>query len=290
MVYAVCDDWLTYGIALDPWARLWHRNAMTRAIAPVAKRMFNTPTLVTDLGPTGCFCFVTAVTKERSIAASPWSYPVHAVVNAGIDRTLYPSPGDAEQRATARQWNWELLYVGRLDARKGTDTLLKAMRHMPQATLTFLAGGGDSERQRLASLADELGVSARVRFGSVPHEEIAGAYLSHDCFIFPSEWEEPFGLVPIEAMACGTPVVATGVGGSAEVLTDMENCVLFAAGDDAALARAVERVAGDRELRDRLRRHGFASAEHFDIERTTDAFERWHVAAAEGRLHEMAVS
>jgi glycogen(starch) synthase len=290
MIYAICDDWLTYGIALDPWARRWHRNAVTRALAPLAQRAFGTPTLVTDLGPTGCFCFVSAVTKERSLAASPWKYPLSDVIPAGIDRALFPAPQDAAQQAAQRQWNWELLYVGRLDARKGTDTLLKAMAHLSQATLTFLAGGSDSERDRLVELARTLGVGPRVRFGSVAHEEIAQSYLAHDCFIFPSEWAEPFGLVPIEAMACGIPVVATGVGGSAEVLTDQENCVLFAPGDDAALAAAVTKLADDPDLRSRLRQGGFASAQHFDIERTTDAFERWHVAAAEGTLHQTATT
>jgi glycosyltransferase involved in cell wall biosynthesis len=63
---------------------------------------------------------------------------------------------------------------------------------------------------------------------------------------------------------------------------------MFDPGDDVALARAVEKVAEDPELRAHLLRRGFATAEHFDIERTADAFERWHLAAAEGRLADMA--
>ena len=87
--------------------------------------------------------------------------------------------------------------------------------------------------------------------------ELAGRYRDADAVVFPSEWEEPFGLVPLEAMACGTPVVATGVGGSGEFLVDGVNCVRFRAGDPAALAAAVRRAGRRRGLRARLVADGF---------------------------------
>jgi SAM-dependent methyltransferase len=100
-------------------------------------------------------------------------------------------------------------------------------------------------------------------------------------FVFPSEWEEPFGLVPIEAMACGTPVVATGTGGSGEFLRDEYNCVLFPPGDPRALAFAIRRLHEDADLRDRVVRGGQQTADELDVERLADAFEEWHIAAAE---------
>jgi glycosyltransferase involved in cell wall biosynthesis len=81
-------------------------------------------------------------------------------------------------------------------------------------------------------------------------------------------------------MACGTPVVATGVGGSGEFLIDNVNCVRFAPGDPADLARAVTRLAGDAALRERVAQAGLVTAEQFDVERLTDTFEAWHSAAA----------
>jgi SAM-dependent methyltransferase len=97
--------------------------------------------------------------------------------------------------------------------------------------------------------------------------------------------KESFGLVPIEAMACGTPVVATGVGGSGEILRDGYNCVLFPAGDAVALAAAVCRLHADRELRQRVVLGGLRTADELDVDHLADVLEEWHVAAAEGFTH-----
>ena len=106
-----------------------------------------------------------------------------------------------------------------------------------------------------------------------PRAELPAVYDAHDATVFPVTWHEPWGLVPLEAMARGRPVVATARGGSAEYLRDGENCVLFEPGDAGSLASALRRVAGDGELRDRLRKQGLATAsEH------TEA--RFHAAVA----------
>src|SRR5439155_14590003 len=91
---------------------------------------------------------------------------------------------------------------------------------------------------------------------------------------------EPFGLVPVEAMSCGVPVVATGTGGSAEFLSDGTNCLCFHPGDAEALGAAVRRLAGDAELRARLVTGGLQTATELDVGRLADVLEEWHVAAA----------
>ncbi len=88
--------------------------------------------------------------------------------------------------------------------------------------------------------------------------------------VFPVRWEEPFGLVPIEAMGVGRPVVSTARGGSAEFLRPGENALVFEAGDPQALAAAVTRVASDRELRERLLEGGRQTAADHTIERFAD--------------------
>ncbi len=96
-----------------------------------------------------------------------------------------------------------------------------------------------------------------------------------DVLLFPGRWEEPWGLVPLEAMACGCPVVATGRGGSREYLEDGYNCLLVP-GQPEALARAVRRLSDDPALRERLRAGGLATAPRY----TEDAFNRsveWHL-------------
>jgi glycosyltransferase involved in cell wall biosynthesis len=85
-------------------------------------------------------------------------------------------------------------------------------------------------------------------------------YRSHDALLFPVRWDEPWGLVPLEAMASGMPVIATGRGGSGEYLRDGENSLIVPAEDPAALAAAVERLAADPDLRRRLRAGGLETA------------------------------
>jgi glycogen(starch) synthase len=120
-----------------------------------------------------------------------------------------------------------------------------------------------------------------VTFAQRPRDELAGAYAAADAVLFPVLWEEPWGLVPLESMAVGTAVVATGAGGSGEYLRDGENCVIFEPRDDpGALARAVEGLARDRALRARLRDGGLETAARFD--------ERSFNAAVEEKLERVS--
>jgi glycosyltransferase involved in cell wall biosynthesis len=275
-VFAVHDDWLTYGLALDPWSGRWtgHR------LGPLVARLTTTPTEVPDLGAAGTFTFVSAVTRDRSEAASPWHVAEATVIHAGIDRNRYPPARDSG--ADVDPWRWRLLYMGRLDPRKGIETVIRALAHLPEAATLALVGRGDAgEQARLEALAAECGVAARVTFSWVERAETPAVYLAHDCVVFPSEWDEPFGLVPLEAMACGLPVVATATGGTAEFLTEGANFVRFASGDPDALAAAVQRVAEDPALRATLRANGWVTAERLDVIHMVDAYERLYLDAAD---------
>ena len=277
LVYAISDDWLCYAPELDAWSRLWVGHPrLGRAIRPLVR----VPTVLPDdLGRRGAFCFISEVTRERAERYSRWTYPDATIVYSGIDGTLFPRRADAGERP----WQGRLLYVGRYDPRKGIETAIRALVHLDAATTLEVQGTGDpGYRDQLAALAGELGVAARVTFGAVERAELAARYAAADAVVFPSEWEEPFGLVPVEAMAVGTPVVASGVGGSGEFLVDAANCVRFVPGDAPSLAAAVERLANDPDLRRRVVTAGFATAAYFDVERLADAFEAWHAAAADG--------
>jgi glycosyltransferase involved in cell wall biosynthesis len=164
-------------------------------------------------------------------------------------------------------WTWRLLYVGRLDPNKGVDTAVEAMRHLPaQARLELIGGWDSNEEARLLGLARDFGVAERVRFGGqLERQEVAEAYGRADAVVFPVRWDEPWGLVPLEAMARGRPVVATGRGGSAEYLRHEDNCLLFEADDAEGLAAALRQLASDDALRARLRRGGLeTAAKHTD--------------------------
>lgn len=265
-VYMVCDDWLLYGRDLDAWARLFPAHPRLARLAPVFDRLCGVPCgLPADLGRSGRFLFVSELVRRRSLTMTPWEFPDTAVVGSGIDTADFPVPGEPPP---PKPWSWRLLYVGRLDPRKGIETLLAALARLPSAaTLSVVGDGPAPYRARLAGVVDRAGLTGRVRFTVVPRAELRALYTGADAVVFPSEWEEPFGLVPLEAMACATPVVATRTGGSAEFLDDGVNCLAFPPGDADALAAALRRLAAEPELRARLVAGGIATAARFTTDR-----------------------
>jgi hypothetical protein len=204
-----------------------------------------------------------------------WQFPDAALVPIGVDTREFPITA-AEPRA----WAWRLLYVGRVVPQKGVPTLIKALRHLPPETRLDVVGHAHpSEHQALVDLANEDGVADRVTFSMASsRRDLKERYRRADVVVFPSEWAEPFGIVPLEAMACGTPVVATGTGGSGEFLVDGTNCVVFRPGDPLDLAAAVLKVGEDSALRDRVVAGGTVTASRLTMDRFADELERLHVA------------
>jgi glycosyltransferase involved in cell wall biosynthesis len=183
--------------------------------------------------------------------------PRSEICNRGPDDGLF-APGPE------REWDWRLLYLGRIDERKGIETAIEALALLDRRARLVIDGAGDGRHAaELEELAGRLGVESRIEFTCSPRERVPEAYAAADAVIFPVRWDEPWGLVPLEAMATGRPVVATGRGGSAEYLRDRANCLLFPPSDAAALAEALSELADDAELRARLRRGGFETAARF---------------------------
>lgn len=117
-------------------------------------------------------------------------------------------------------------------------------------------------------MAVRLGAGERIRFaGFTDPGGLPDAYAELDAVIFPVRWNEPFGLVPLEAMAMGRPVISTLRGGTAEFVRDGENALTFEPDDVSGLARAIRRLAGDEALRRKLRAEGRRTAERFGRER-----------------------
>jgi glycogen(starch) synthase len=277
IVYAICDSWPTYTLTFDPWSRRFNRGRFGRTAARLVERIVGVPAALPDLGSVGHACFVSAFTRADVQTHSPWSFSGSEIIPSGIDRTILHSDGPPADRS----WNWRLAYFGRFDPRKGTDTLVRALPLLPQAASLCMYGrGGEGERHRLEQLARDLGVQDRVTFGFLDREELGDAYRSADAVVFPSEWPEPFGLVPLEAMECETPVIGTGVGGSADFLEDGVNCLLFQPGDPADLARALLRLAQDSQLRQRVITAGHGTALTYDVAHMADAYEKAFLVAA----------
>ena len=276
VVYVVCDEWPAFGLRLDPWAGPFSRNAVTRGLGRVVEAASGLPTVARDLGRLGPALYVSDDVRHRVRDQMRGSFVDDTVTFSGIERTLF-APGPA------RPWSWRLLCTGRFDPRKGYDTAIRCLPLLPDhATLDIYGRGGEEERARLVALAQELGVGPRVRVGTRERAEMADAYRAADAFVFPSEWAEPFGLVPLEAMACGTPVVATCVGGSREFLQDGTNVLRFDPGDHRALAERLRTLAGDPDLRARLVANGLRTSAAMDLDRLTDVMEQWHLHVTGG--------
>lgn len=281
VVFNVCDDWMVYGPKLDAWGRALTRTRSRRLLGRLLERL-GLPSAVPRSAWPGTYLFVSERTRRAALDARSWKPSTTAVVGSGIDHRDFPvGSGPVVDRA----WSWRLLFVGRVEQRKGIATAVRALAHLPQeATLEILGPAEPTYLPVLERLVADMGLVGRVSFGTVPRSELRGRYASADAFVFPSEWEEPFGLVPIEAMACDTPVVATGAGGSADFLVDGENCLLFEAGDEVALASAVARLADDSELRRHLVGGGRRTAGRLGVDSLTSVVADWHErAVAAGR-------
>lgn len=277
LVPVVCDEWPVYGPVVDAWLRpLAPRPAMARLVATATGLAATLP----PLDSARPACFVSAFLRDVVRRRSPWEFPHAAVVHSGIDLDEFPLAP-----AEPCPWAWKVLYVGRIDPRKGIDTVVRALARCPEeATLEVHGQGDDRYLGELRAMCAELGVADRVRFTVTPRAELAGVYRRADVLVFPSVWEEPFGLVPLEAMASATPVVATLVGGAAEFLEDGANCLAVPPGDDPALAAALARLADAPALRGRIVEGGRRTAQTFTADRLADVLEEHHRAAAGGAM------
>jgi glycosyltransferase involved in cell wall biosynthesis len=158
------------------------------------------------------------------------------------------------------------LFVGQLHPDKGAQTLIAAAARLveqygPNRLEVSIIGDGGYRRE-LEKQAARSG--AVIHFsGRVPHDEIPAVYRAHDLFVFPSIWQEPFGLTPLEAMASGLPVISTINGGHGEFIEHGVNALVFREGDSEELADRMRAIIEDEALRHRL----VTTARHQVVER-----------------------
>jgi D-inositol-3-phosphate glycosyltransferase len=173
-----------------------------------------------------------------------------ALVSSGVDTEVF-QPSDAHPVPG------RILSVGRLVPRKGFGHLVRVLPLLPDAHLVIAGGPPRSEliadpvAGELRELALRLGVQSRLHLlGSVPQHEMPALYRSAEVVACVPDYE-PFGLTPLEAMACGTPVVAHAVGGLRDTVRHRATGELVLPGDRRGLANALRRMLSDAGIRQR---------------------------------------
>lgn len=194
---------------------------------------------------------------------------LHVVPNGTDPERFHPADGEAIRHRLGLGGRPVLLTVGRLVPRKGIDTVLRALPAIAAAVpdVAYLVAGTGPDRTRLERLADRLQVRPHVVFlGSVPHDDLPAYYSAADLFVMPAREAPPdvegFGLVFLEANACGTPVVGARTGGVPDAIVDGETGVLVPPSAPEPLADSVRRLLAHPNRLDALGRQGRARAVH----------------------------
>jgi D-inositol-3-phosphate glycosyltransferase len=174
------------------------------------------------------------------------------IVTPGVDHEMF-SPGDQDEarRSVGAGKGPLLLFVGRIQPLKGADVAIQALTLLPSedATLVIVGGAsgpeGPAEQRRLRRLVESCGVEGRVRFvAAQPHDQLAAYYRAADMCLVPSH-SESFGLVALEAAACGTPVVAAAVGGLPTIVDHGRTGFLVEDRDPASYAAYAQNLLAD---------------------------------------------
>jgi D-inositol-3-phosphate glycosyltransferase len=206
-------------------------------------------------------CIVTSTMEEKNNLIRLYgSQPEKVrIIPGGVDLDLF-RPIDREKARSEldlEAYRRVLLFAGRLQPFKGLELLLRAMTHLPNhGTTQLLVVGGNAgktdELVKMNSLVKKLGISSMVTFvGAVEHEKMPTFYNAADICVVPS-FHESFGLVAVEALASGTPVVASRAGGLAMIVQDGENGYLFDERSPEVLATYLCLLMSENEIREAM--------------------------------------
>lgn len=257
------------GLDTSPSARLHHERALTRQADRV----------------------IASCTDERAELLRIGGDPARIdVVPSGVNLDRFSPDGEAAPRTGCRR----LLVIGRLVRRKGVDDAIRTLAWLPDTELVVAGGpesgdlSSDGEAIRLTELADELGVADRVHLlGRVAHHDLPALIRSADLMVC-LPWYEPFGIVPLEAMACGVPVVGSAVGGLLDTVADGETGLLLPPRDPEAAATAIRRLLGDDGLRLAMGRAGRLRAAGFGWDTVATLTEQSYQRAGADELADFA--
>jgi glycosyltransferase involved in cell wall biosynthesis len=264
-VFYLSDHWIARGFRSDVWLQWWN--------GPAASKKKKVLRRLAEISGLRFYCQTWAPTNPsshvrsqrlyfcskalRKLTASAGFEVMHgAVIYAPVDMERFH--GTVQ---TSRHDLRSFLWVGRLSPDKGVMTALKAMQQVRDRFPGELHIYGKGEAQYTAALKDfVLQHRLPVQFSSAGMEEMPAVYRRHDALLFTSEWEEPFALTPLEAMASGLPVIGTTTGGSREIFRHRDNALTYTAGNAEELGERILELAQNGNLRVHIARTAQAEA------------------------------
>jgi glycosyltransferase involved in cell wall biosynthesis len=198
-----------------------------------------------------------------------------SVIPNGVDTRRF-HPGGAHQ-GSSTQTGVRLLFVGRLVRSKGVEWLLRAIASLRANGLNIrltIAGPDGGDCDRLQWIAREVGVEGSIRWlGEVDERSLPSIYSQHDVFVLPSTAGEAQGIVLLEAMASGLPIVATAVGGIPATVIDGANGILVAPSSPDAIASALIELASNQEKRLMMQKNNLTRVADYDWDMVVNSIE-----------------
>ncbi len=204
-----------------------------------------------------------AVSEPARSFVSRYFPSEYTVIPNGVDSATFSPQVPPALAPAPRQRT--ILFLGRLEERKGLGTLLDAYQLLRQvrADCRLLVGGEGPLRRGYERRVEEEAIPDVSFLGFVPEPEKAAHFTAADIYCAPNTGKESFGVILLEAMACGRPVVATAIDGFRQVITEGRQGLLVPPGDEARLAAALGRLLDHPQLRRQLGQRGREAAEGY---------------------------
>lgn len=288
--YYVFDNWLSHW-ERDIWFSLWNgssRSSIRGRGKTILSAIWRAIGLLPSLKSLDLSNVLFASQYLKNVALQAGKHVEDAkILYWGIDAQRYSFKKKSPHRK-------RLLFVGQIVPHKGMHTAIEALNRIVKqhgcgsASLTIVGGSivPDYEAQ-VRRLVVSLGLEDCIKFmGCLSRDHLPHLYQEHDILIFPSVWDEPFGITLLEAMSSGLAVVCTATGGSAEICKDGFNAMVFPKQDAQACADQIMRLIRNPELFERIRRNGRHTVEEkFIFKNTMDSVENSLLTILKGSLN-----
>jgi glycogen(starch) synthase len=278
-VYDVSDHWILRSLTGDVWLDWWNRSkgSYLSRIQRFFWTLFGVRRRCDVLAPTNPVrdirfkrLYFTSARLRELTAEKGYDVMHGGVIHCPVDTNLFHG---APVKRPPVKWLW----VGRLAEDKGILTALRALQLLKSSFTGELHVYGKGDETYVTMLKNfAAGSSLPVTWHSATPAEMPDVYRAHDALLFTSEWEEPFALTPLEAMACGLPVIGTMTGGSRELFRHGENALTYDAGAATQLAERILLLQSNTHLRETIAAEGHREVhERFSMSPIVDQVEQY---------------